>query len=92
MKCSILNGHLFQLKLLDDSRCKCGYMVEDSVHFFLVCPLYTDARNALLNFVSPICSPTVHVLLHGCPDLDLELNRNIYLHTIRFIQATKRFD
>ena len=92
MKSSILNGHLFQLKLVNDSRCKCGYMFEDTVHYFLVCPLYTDARTTLFNIVSPICSPTVHVLLNGCPELDFDLNKRLYLQTIRYIQATKRFD
>ena len=67
-------------------------MFEDSVHFFLVCPLYVGPRNVLLNFVTPLCPPNMRSLLYGCPDLDFETNKQIYLHTINFVKDTKRFD
>ena len=89
--CSNLNGHLFLLKLTDDPRCKCGYFFEDTIHFFFVCPLYTGPRTALHNFVSPQAPFTLRTLLYGDDITNGNLNTNIYLQTIQYIESTKRF-
>ena len=92
MKCSNLNAHLFQLKLIDDPSCKCGYFFEDSIHFFFVCPLYNGPRTILHNLVGPHAAFTLHTLLYGCTDLGFDLNKSIYLGAIKYINDTKRFE
>ncbi len=92
MKCSDLCGHLFQLKIVDDPRCKCGYMFEDSVHFFLVCPLYRGPISTLLNFIGTRAPITLQTLLCGNPELDSGSNKDIILQTMKFIEDSKRFD
>ena len=92
MKCSDLNGHLFQLKIIDNPSCKCGYFFEDSVHYFIVCPLFQQQRNALLNYVIAHAPFSLHILLNGSPELDNKVNKNIYLRVIEYVKNTKRFD
>ena len=93
MKCSILNGHLFNLKLTDDPRCRCGYFFEDTTHYFLVCPLYLRPRAALQAFVYPDAPFTLNtLLLQNNNDLDIETLKNIYLKTIEYVKHTGRFD
>ena len=77
MNC-IFNGHLFQLKLLNDSRCKCGYMFEDAVHFFLVGP-----RNSLLNFLLHYALLTCNHCFTAALILIMKLtNKFIYMQLI----------
>ena len=92
MKCSDLKGHLFQLKIIDNPTCKCGYFYEDSIHYFFVCPRFTQQRNILHNYVIAHAPFTLQILLNGSPDLDNETNTDIYQHVIRYIEGTKRFD
>jgi hypothetical protein len=88
---SDLNGHLFNLNLTNDSRCKCGYFFEDCFHFFFICPLYLELRTNLLNFIFPLAPVTLHTLLHGCNDIAPNVNNEIYLQTINYVEKTKRF-
>ena len=41
MKCSNLRAHLFELKIIENAACDCGYFYEDSVHYFFVSVFYT---------------------------------------------------
>ena len=43
---SNLNADLFRVSLINDPGCVCGW-VEDSIHFFLECCLYVEAREQL---------------------------------------------
>ena len=92
MKCSNLNGHLFQLKIIENSSCRCGYFFEDSVHYFFVCPLYVQERNILHNFVAPLGPFNLKTLLYGNSDLSKTDNLSIMQEVIRYIKTTKRFD
>ena len=94
MKCSSLNGHLFNLKLTDDPRCKCGYFFEDTTHYFLVCPLFVRPRAALQAFVYPNAPFTVNTLLilKNNNELDNETLKHIYLKTIEYVIHTGRFN
>ncbi len=49
-----LKGHLFDNNIIEDSACQCGFVKEDEMHYFFVCPLYKNERiilqdNFLLN-------------------------------------------
>ena len=46
--CSALNAHLcFNLHVIEYPSCLCGYELEDPMHFYLHCPLYTNERNKM---------------------------------------------
>lgn len=92
MKCSNLKAHLFELKLIDDPRCDCGYFYEDPIHFFFVCPRYANLRIALHNSLNPIVPFTLHSLLNGCDQISLDDNKNMYMTVMKYIENTKRFD
>jgi len=89
---SILNGHLFKLNLTNDPTCQCGYFFEDNNHFFLSCPLYVTYRTALSNFISPNAPFTVNTILYGCENINPNLNKEIYINTIKYIENTNRFN
>jgi hypothetical protein len=38
-RCSGLNAGLYRVNLKNDTRCVCGHLFEDAIHFFLECPL-----------------------------------------------------
>jgi hypothetical protein len=42
---SRLNGHVFYCNLRDDPSCVCGARIEDTNHFLLDYPIYTEPRN-----------------------------------------------
>ena len=46
MRCSEPNGHLYSLHVLYSNKCSCGE-VETTEHYFISCPLHTEARNDL---------------------------------------------
>ena len=54
LKCSNLKAHLFELKIINDPSCSCGYFYEDSIHFFFICPLYIQQRTDLHNKINPL--------------------------------------
>ena len=92
MNCSDLKGHLYNLKLINDSKCECGYKNEDPLHFFFICPLYQRPRAALHNALSPLAPFTLQTLLFGRENLDDEQNKLIYRYTLDFIEQTERFE
>ena len=54
MRCSSLNDDLHsQIHVIESSECACGYKRENSKHFLLDCPLYTEAREKMLNDLLP---------------------------------------
>ena len=67
MQCSNLNGHLYNLHVMDSPKCSCSYKCEDSNHYLFHCPLYTTERCNMLDTVNEICSGNVdlNLLLHG---------------------------
>ena len=89
MKCSNLRAHLFELGIIENCACDCGYFYEDSVHYFFVCPLYQQQRTILHNSMNPI---VLYTLLHGYRDLSQDDNKILYNLVLDFVDATKRFD
>ena len=47
MNCSNLNSHLFRIKVVVNSNCKCGYHDETVFHYLFECPLYTGIRGIM---------------------------------------------
>ncbi len=46
-----LNDDLYQKGFTYNESCDCGHIIEDSKHFFLICPLYNNPRRDMLNEV-----------------------------------------
>ena len=68
---SNLNQHKFLSHLSNSSRCPCGDDVEDSFHYFYVCPLFICQRIVLRNLANFL---NIDVLLKGSPDLSFDDN------------------
>ena len=91
MNCSDLRGHLAVLNIIPNSTCRCGENIENTVHYFMTCPLYRNARTTLHNSIAPLTSFTVRKLLYGDSKLTCEQNELIFRSTISYINATSRF-
>ncbi len=46
-----LNDDLYRKGCTDTQSCDCGHIIEDSRHFFLICPLYNNPTRDMLNEV-----------------------------------------
>ena len=90
--CSNLRFHLFQNHLAEDSRCNCGYYMEDVEHFFLNCKLFFNQRQRLLMGTRQFHPLSVSLILFGNPDLTPNENSELFSHIFKFIAETKRFD
>ena len=92
MNCSVLNSHLFNINVIDSARCACGYECEDTVHYFISCPLYNGPRAVLHNTVSNLTPFALRTLLFGSENLTFNENKIIYDATLLYVNQTKRFD
>ena len=92
LNCSSLKSHLFNLNIIDSQTCACGYNKENSIHFFLICPLYNGPRVTLHDNVVGIAAFTPKTLLYGSKELSFESNSKIIKATLTFIHQTKRFE
>ena len=78
----------------------CGAEKETTSHFFLRCQLFANEREKLRDDVYWLDAsikhlneePLIDVLLHGSDRFNDSKNKQILLHTIFHIQATKRFE
>ena len=80
--------------------CDCGAETETTSHFFLRCQFFANERQKLRDDVYQLDASIKHlneeslidVLLYGSDSFDDSKNKQILLHTICYIQATKRFE
>ena len=49
--CSSLKYDIFRCNIIKDSKCVCGYIMEDASHFLLKCHLYIEQRTVLFHFL-----------------------------------------
>ena len=93
MGCSALKGHLFQMHVIDDPRCVCGYDIEDALHYFMQCPLYLRQREILfLRCQSLDISLSIDVALKGSKSLSHADNVILVNHVFDYICDTGRFE
>ena len=88
--CSALNLDLFTKNITDSPLCSCG-SIENSQHYFFHCRNYQAIRHDLLNSISLIQNPSLHLLLYGDPALPEESNRSIFDHVHNYILKSRRF-
>ena len=91
MRCSSLNAHLFSKNIVDSPLCACGSF-EDTHHFLLSCNRYAVLRQELVNRVTPICQPSLNVLLYGNQELSNSTNKQIFLSVQEYLIKSKRFE
>ena len=90
---SNLNQHKFLSLLSDSLRWPCGDDVEDSFHYFYVCPLFIHQRIMLFTQLRDLADfLNIDVLLMGSPDLSFANNVLIMNSVHTFICGTKRID
>lgn len=94
MKCSQLSAHLYDMHIIEHSTCQCGHPYEDSLHYFFICPLYTQARNKLQNSVNNAYNNiwNLNCLLFGNSDLSTHQNEQIVKAVHDFLIETSRFN
>ena len=92
LNCSNLKSHLFYLNIIVLQTFACGYNKENSIHFFLICPLYNGPRVTLHNTVVGIAAFTPKTHLYGSKQLSFASNTKIIRAALTFIHQTKRFD
>ncbi len=92
MNCSDLKAHLFDLGIIADATCRCGYPREDTVHFFMTCPLYNNSRATLHNLILPLTQFTVRNILYGNQNLELNANISILNGAINYVKQSRRFN
>jgi hypothetical protein len=102
-----LSSQRFDYKHIDDPKCiRCGAKREDPIHYFLLCPAYTEQRQNSLNDICDILHSNdiavefnrgnfrkfvIKTILRGSILLDDVENKNIFLITQLYILNTKRF-
>ena len=99
LQASSLNAHMFSFGLTASPQCKCGHRREDTTHYLLSCPLYTDARdelfqtlNLLLNqdFDNLSLTSQTDILLNG-PQGKANIAIKVAVAIQTFIFKTLRF-
>ena len=79
--------------------CLCKQGIEDTNHFFLLCPFYLTHRAILMDSVNEILQKYnldltgiyVEILLYGHPSISPSDNRIILISTLDYISRTNRF-
>ena len=93
MECSKLNGHLYQLHVIESPACQCGHDYEDSNHYLLHCPLHNLIRHNMFQslhtnvHINEINSST---LLFGLNRVDFKTNKSIFKAVHTFIKESNR--
>ena len=89
--CSSLNFYLYRKNIIQNKYCTCGE-VEDTQHFFFICPQYNAIRQVMLDMISRYIVPTLDVLLFGETTINDRSNSEIFDAVQKFIIHTKRFE
>ena len=89
--CSKLNSHLcHNLHVTNNAACQCGYENEDSLHYYLQCPLFTNERAKMNCVITQKGFLSLETILYGDPEQDLKTNIEIFQAVHQFILDTKR--
>ena len=66
------------MHVINEATCTCGEDYEDSYHYFMECPNYADLRLQLFNAIAPFTYPDIGIILYGNPQLDKNINLDIF--------------
>ena len=104
--CSTLNAHLHNSNIIPDASCSCLHTREDTIHFFLYCPLFPHQRARMLGAVCRLLAPgvnpnllvhvagdiLVNIFLNGSEDLSDDDNLSVFESVQHFIVESRRFN
>ncbi|CAG2220634.1 unnamed protein product [Mytilus edulis] len=90
-RCSPLKADLYRVNLVNDPSCECGCPLEDSIHFFLECPLYINFRNQLFKNIQHLADISIEHILFGTDEITVEQNTILFRNVHSYIRHTKRF-
>ena len=90
--CSSLNADLFKVNLSDVLSCSCTSPCENTYHYFLECPNYSNQRYILFNSIASVgCKPDLKTILFGNNVLSTKDNITIFTSVHQYINLTQRF-
>ena len=90
--CSKLNADLtFNLHVLDNASCDCGYPIEDAQHYLMDCNQFNEERRELFDKIVDISEPNVNLLLFGDFNLTAGQNELIFDAVHGYMTTTDRF-
>ena len=89
MKCSPLNQHLYDMKVIDSATCACGYGNEDINHYFFECPNFRNERQVFNTLDQRV--KNVNTILQGNDQLPKNMIRELYGKVEEYINNTGRF-
>ena len=91
-RCGGLNADLYRVNWKNDPRCVCGYLFDDTIHFFLECPIDQHDIISLFNYFNNIAPISMEYILFGCSEISEELNTLLFKSVQQFIRQTCRFN
>ena len=91
-RCSNLRADLFNVNIILNPECSCGFPFETAEHYFFECGLYTEQRNRLMQSCNPKLINSFSDITSGSPNYDDDTNKRIVQSVIRYIKDTHRFD
>ena len=80
----------FNLHVQENPYCVCGAL-ENSFHYFFVCPSYTNIRQNLINALPEKAKFNLATLLFGDPELTFTENIRVFSAVHKFISDSLRF-
>ncbi len=72
--------------------CACGADIEDTYHFFYVCPLFNNERQILLHNIAHFHITHWDMLLYGNDYLEFDDNVSLFRAVHKFIESTGRLN
>ena len=91
LNCSPLNDFLFRCNFINSPQCSCGALVENTSHFLLDCPLYTQLRSQYFEPLHLGNKLSTAILLQGDPLKSAHWNHTVFSAVQMYITKTKRF-
>ena len=89
--CSALNQDLYRVNLIESPSCACGHPRENTYHYLMECPLYTNLRDEMLNKLRHYYPVTLDILVSGNTALSAAENKNIFQIVQTYIRESNRF-
>ena len=90
-----LNGQLYNKLCVASPLCSCGDHIESPLHFFRSCRNYSAQRTLFLMSIHStfgnVQIPALEHILHGDPNMSLELNVKLCHLIHSFVKNTNRF-
>ena len=93
ISCSKLKYDLcFNLHVINEVMCTGAEEYEDFYHYFMECSNYADVRLHLFNAIAPFTYPDIGIIFYGNPQLDKNVNLDIFDAVYNYNISSRRFE